>query len=287
MTGPSGDHPAQVLSVDAALFSAQPPSDAAVAAASLPRLFRPGTPGAQSDVRVVHAASPSWPQALGQALDTAVRGILLTTPTLADAAAVAAVAGQAERTHRPVVVAMPFAYDAAIRDGLSRIGAEGEPLSFIDSVATVPDDSDRSSALGAALLAQLAAVRTTAGLVQGLTMNYDTGRAYSAVAVTGGITVTLAGLVSAAGPPSLRMDMVGARHRHTVCLTGPYAAPATFRSHGRAGTSRPPLSYESGLRSAWRNLHAAVTSAQPVRFGLRELALDLAPATGRTRPQHG
>ena len=287
MTDPPGDHPAQVLTVEAALFSARPPSDAAVAAASLPRLFRPEAPGAASDVRVVDGASPWWPRSLAQALDTPVRGILLTPPALAGAAEVTAVAGQAERTGRPVVVAMPFAYDAAVRDGLSRIGAEGEPLGFIDSIALVPDDSARSSALGSALLAQLAAVRTVAGPVTGLTMNYDTDRAYSAAAVTGEVTVTLAGLVSSVGPPSLRVDLVGARHRHIACLTGRYAASATFRSYGQAGTSRPPVSYESGLRTAWRNLHAAVTSAQPVRFGLRELALDLASATGRTRPQHG
>jgi len=77
------------------------------------------------------------------------------------------------------------------------------------------------------------------------------------------------------------VDLVGARYRHTACLTGTYAVPATFRSHGRAGTSRPPVSYESGVRTAWRNLHAAVTSGQPVRYGLRDLALDLAAAADR------
>ena len=284
MSDPGGRR-TRVLSVEASLFSARPPSEVAVAAASLPQLFRPGAPGIACDVRVVDAASPLWPQDLARVLDTPVRGILLAAPTMTDAAGVAAVAEKAENTHRPVVVAMPFACDAAVRDGLSRIGAEGEPLSFIDSIATVPDDGvrTRSSALGAALLAQLVAIRIVAGPVPGLTMNYETDCAYSAVAVTGGMTVTLAGLVSAVGPPSLRVDLVGARHRHTACLTGPYAAPATFRSYGPAGTSRPSLSHESGLRTAWQNLHAAVTSGQPVRFGLRELTHDLAAAAGRLR----
>jgi hypothetical protein len=42
--------------------------------------------------------------------------------------------------------------------------------------------------------------------------------------------------------------------------------------------TRVPPSYESGLRSAWRNLHAAATGTEPVRFGLRHLAEVLAPA---------
>jgi hypothetical protein len=285
VSGLAADRPPQVLSVDASLFSARPPSDVAAPAASLPRLFRAAAPALASDVRVVDPASPSWPQLLAQALDTSVRGILLPAPGLADAAGVAALAGKVESARCPVVVAMPFP-SGSITRRQPKPGTEAAPLSFIDSIVTVPDDGAREprSALGAALLSQLAAIRAILGPVPGLTMNYETDHAYSAVADLGGVTVALAGLVSAAGPPALRVDLVGPRHRYSVYLTGSYAAPARFWSYGQEGTSRPPLSYDSGLRTAWRNLHGAVTGREPVRFGLRELAQDLAAAAGRRPP---
>jgi hypothetical protein len=49
-------------------------------------------------------------------------------------------------------------------------------------------------------------------------------------------------------------------------------------SYGPRGMSREPPSYEGGLRNAWRNLHAAVTGTEPVRFGLHELAAAAASA---------
>ena len=184
------------------------------------------------------------------------------------------------------MVATPVPYDATIQEGTSWIRAD-EP-SFADSIVTTgaPDGSTARSAgaaLGAGLLLQLAAVRTIIGPPAELTMNYETGYAYSATGHHGNITMMLAGLVSTAPAAALRVDVVGARTRHTISLADPFAAiPATFLSAGGSGTRRLPLSYDSGMRAAWRNLHASVTGAQPVRYGLRELLADLAIARLRT-----
>jgi len=274
-----------VLTVDEVLFSGRRLTELAVAAASLPQLFRPAAGGGESgrpcDIRVVDASAPSWPGLLARALDTPVRGVLLSSPTVTDAAEVTALAARAERARCRVVVAMAFPYDATVRAGLSRLREEREPLSFIDSIATASGEGGAlapRSALGRAFLAQLAAVRTIIGPVPDLTMSQETDHAYSAAAARDGVTVMLAGLVSSLPAPAVRVDLVGPRRRHTICLAGSSAAPATFRSYGASGMTRPLPSYESGLRSAWRNLHAAVTGAEPVRFGLRELALDLASA---------
>lgn len=107
-------------------------------------------------------------------------------------------------------------------------------------------------------------------------MNLDTDRAYSAAGTRDGLTVVLAGLVSSLPAPFLRIDLLGARRRHTIRLADP--GPSTVVSYGPAGMSAAPPSYEGGLRGAWRDLHAAVTRAEPPRFGLRDLAAVLESA---------
>lgn len=292
----AASRPAEVLTVSLSPASSGRRSQDAAAAASLPQLFRPaqggrsaeggqpaaggGRSGPGCDVDVVDGAAPGWPQLIAQALDRPARGVLLSPPTIAAVADVTDLAARATSIGCPVVVATPFPYDPTVRDGLSRLRAAGGKLSFADSIVTVPGDGGGQppgSALGAAFLAQLAAIRMITGGVPGLTMNYETDHAYCAAAIGDEMTVLLAGLVSGCAAPVLRVDLVGVRSRHTICLAEPFAAaPATFLSYGTSGMSRLPLSYESGLRSAWRNLHAAVTSAHPVRYGLRELIQDLA-----------
>lgn len=274
--------PAELLTVEEFPLPGRWPSGLAAAAASLPHLFRPAAasaePGYPCDIRVVDGSAPLWPQMLARALDPKVRGILLSAPTMADAAEVRTLAARADSVGCRVVVAMPFAHDATVAAGLSRLRQDREPLSIIDSIATASaegGDPGPRSALEQALLAQLAAIRTITGPVQNLVITQATDHAYSATAARDGTTVVLAGVVSFLPAPALRVDLVGPRRRHTICLPGPGGGPATFRSYGASGMTCPPPSYESGLRSAWRNLHAAVTGPEPVRFGLRELALDL------------
>jgi len=273
----SGD--GALLSVEAGLFADRRLAGLAAAAASLPRLLRPAA-GAPADIRVVDGAAPDWSGALARALDAAPRGVLLSAPAVVPAAEVDVLAARAARARCPVVVAAAFCYDPAVRDGLSRLRADGETFSLFDSMVTIPDYDSAGplrSRLGRGFLAQLTAIRTITGPVPPLTVDRVTDEAYSAAGTRDGVTVLLAGVVSAL-PAVLRVDLVGARRRHTICLAEPAAAPAAFGSYGASGLVRPPPSYEGGLRGAWRALYAAVTSAQPVRFGLPELALDLAAA---------
>lgn len=229
---------------------------------------------------MIDAADPAWPRLVAEALDTQALGVLLVTPTIAAVAEIRGLAARAECVGCPVVVATPFPYDASVRNGLARLRAGRETLSFADSTVTVTADvHGPRCALGTALVAQLAAIQTIIGPVCGLTMSYETDHAYSAVAACDKVTVSLAGLVSAYPAAGLRVDLVGVRRRHTIRVADPFAAAAaTFVSYDASGMSRLPPSYESGLRSAWRVLHAAVTNAQPVHYGLRELARDLTPA---------
>lgn len=280
MSAAGAARPGSALTVGAAaLFPAPRLARPAAAAASLPQLFQPAAdPEKPADILLVDGVDPSWPQALGRALDTPVRGVLLCAPTVVPTAEAQALAARAGEAGRPVVVATPFPYDAAARDALSRYGPTDSPT-LIDSVVTIRDDGDgrpARSLLGVAFLAQLAAIATITGPVPVLTMNLDTEHAYSATGTRDGLTVVLAGLVSSLPAPSLRIDLLGAHRRHTIRLADP--GPSTVVSYGPLGMSGMPPSYQGGLRNAWRNLHAAVTAAEPVRFGLRELAAVLASA---------
>lgn len=274
---------ADVLSFEASLLSAGRQAALAAAAASLPQLLRPAADGREPDIRIVDGTAPSWPRALAAALDARARGVLLTAPALAPAAEAEALAAEAESARCPVVVAMPLPYDATIRAGIARLRKDRETLSLIDATAMVGDDGGLPprARLGAAFLAQLAAIRTIIGPVPALTVNLRTDRAYSAAGTGDGVTVMLAGLISSLPAPVLRVDLVGPRRRHTICLAEP--APATFLSYDASGMRRPSPGYESGLRGAWRDLHAAVTCAEPVRHGLRDLAATLACAAPWSR----
>jgi hypothetical protein len=276
-------HPRGVLTVGASLFSAPRLVVPAAAAATLPQLFQPAA-GTPADILLVDGAEPSWPRALGRALDTPVRGILLCAPTVVPAAEAEALAARAEDAGRPVVVATPFPYDAAARDALSRFRDPAESPTLIDAVVTARDGGDgrpARSLLGVAFLAQLAAIATITGPLPVLTMNLDTDHAYSAAGTRDGLTVVLAGLISSLPTPLLRIDLVGVHRRHTIRLANP--GPSAVVSYGPLGMSGMPPSYEGGLRNAWRNLHAAVTGAEPVRFGLRDLAAVLASAAPWSR----
>jgi hypothetical protein len=275
------DRPAGVLSIDAPPPLAGRLDGVTAAAVTLPQLFQPAEAGREQgrlpDIRVIDGAAPSWPAALGQVLGTRARGVLLCAPTTAPAAEVEALARQADLAGCRVVVAMPFAYDPTVRHGLSRLPHRPGPLSFIDAVTTVCDSGTvpPRSLLAQALLAQSCAVAAITGTVPALSTNQATDQAYSVTGTSHGVTVLLTGLVSAALPAVLRVDLVGASHRHAITLAQSPAAPATFVSYDASGMSRPAPSYESGLRHAWRDLHAAVTTGTPVRFGLRELAAGL------------
>jgi hypothetical protein len=278
-------HPPGVLTVGAGLVSAPRLARPAAAAATLPQLFQPAAdPDKHADVLIVDGAEPSWPRVLGRALDTPVRGVLLCEPTVVPAAEARALAARAEDAGRPVVVATPFPYDAAARNALPAFRDPAERPTLIDAVVTVRDDGDgrpARSLLGVAFLAQLAAIATITGPVPVLTMNLDTDHAYSAAGTRDGLTVVLAGLLSSLPTPSLRIDLLGVHRRHTIRLADP--GPSTVVSYGPLGTSAAPPSYAGGLRGAWRNLHAAVAGAEPVRFGLRELAAVLASAAPWSR----
>jgi hypothetical protein len=307
----AASRPAEVLSVDLSSLSRQRRSAHVAAVASLPQLLRPvangqgtaadrgpaggGGPagdrgpgdgpresGPPGDIQVIDAADPAWPRLAAEALDRPARGVLLTPPALAAVFEVADLAARTESVGCPVVVATPVPYDTTVQNGIARLHADRETLSFADSIVTVTAGAHGPRcALGAALLTQLAAIRMAVGPVSGLTMSYETEHAYCAVAACGEVTVSLAGLVSGYPVAGLRMDLVGARRRHAIRVAGPFAAsPATFATYNASGMSVLPPSYESGLRSAWRDLHAAVTTAQPVRYGLRELTRDLTSAPG-------
>ena len=274
MTRPASQRTAEVLRVDLSALAPSAWRTQAAVIASLPGLLSAdagrGENGAEPDVEVVDGTNASWPGMVAQALGKARRGVLVSAPAAVPPVAASALAERADRAGCAVVVALPFQFDPGMRAGWLR-----PELSLVESVLTVPADDGRL-ALRAGLLAQVAAVRSGTGDLSGLELRYDTPSAYLATGLAGATTVMLSGVRSPLLQHVLRADLVGIGSRHVIRLhENPLAAPTLFTSYGGSGMSRQRLSYSGGLRAAWRNLHAAVTAAEPVRYSLPELARDL------------
>ena len=193
----------------------------------------------------------------------------------------------AERSARaglPVVVAAPFMYDATVRGELSRLHVGLGALSLVESVVRVPAEGAAQgpeASLSIGLFAQVAAIGLTMPPLRSIEVHREKANAYLATGVTGKTTVLLAGLLSSLPAPVLCVDLVALEDRWTIRLDETaIAAPALFVSCSGTGLYRPPVSYESGLRAAWRNLHAAVTGNEPVRYGLSDLVGDMALLAG-------
>jgi len=180
---------------------------------------------------------------------------------------------------RPVVVAAPFMYDAAVHDGLSGMRADVGDLSLVESVVTVPaegTDQGSEAPLYLGLLAQVGAIRLTVQLLRDVVIHFENAQAYMATSLVGNTTVLLAGLLSTLRAPVLCLDLVALRDCWSIRLDETtIATPAQFVSRSGSGLRRPCESYESGLRAAWQNLHAAVTRNEQVRYGLKDLVGDM------------
>jgi len=284
MSPPAGVQPAEVLRVD---LSALPPGarrTQATVLASLPGLLstgaRPGMDQAGPGIAVVDGTAVGWPARVARAVAEGRRGVLVAAPTTVPTGEAADVAEQAGGAGCPVVLALPAQFDPSVRAGLASFRASATTLSLVGSLVTVPADGTAQpgrSLLRTGLLAQLAAVRAAAGRLSGLEFSRDTADGYLATARAGAATVMLSGLLSAVRGYLLQVDLVGVSGRCRIRLPDtPSAAPAFVESYAAAGMTRLRLSYAGGLRAAWVNLHAAITAAEPVHYGLPELAHDLA-----------
>ncbi|MEV6037872.1 hypothetical protein AB0L65_42450 [Nonomuraea sp. NPDC052116] len=233
--------------------------------ASLPKYFRPATPGGPIIGTVT--AVPTLATLRG-ALDARPTGTLL-----AEVAGVADVRELAERAAAagiPVVVAGPWALDPAVAALAGALDAED--ASLIEVTATVPAGSSPTDVL----LDQLALLRTAIGPARGVEVIQADAHGHLARAHVGDVPVHLAAAVSGLGTRRARLDVLGPAVQWRLSFPDPATArPATVVRTDADGERLLPTLYESAYRAAWRHLHAAVTDGTVPPYSLHDLADDL------------
>ncbi|MGW4966854.1 hypothetical protein ACWEPL_57345 [Nonomuraea sp. NPDC004186] len=238
--------------------------------ASLPKYFRPATPGGPTTGTVV--AVPTL-TALRAALDARPTGILLAGVAGVAAGGVADVrelAGRAAAAGVPVVVAGPWALDPAVAALAGALDAED--ASLIEVTATVPAGSSPPDVL----LDQLALLRTAIGPARAVEVIQADAHGHLARAHVGDVPVHLAAAVSGLGTRRARLDVLGPAVQWRLSFPDPATArPATVARTDADGERLLPTLYESAYRAAWRHLHAAVTDGATPPYSLHDLADDL------------
>ncbi|MFI9839022.1 hypothetical protein ACIHFD_18450 [Nonomuraea sp. NPDC051941] len=235
--------------------------------ASLPKYFRPATPGGPIIGTVT--AVPTL-TALRAALDARPTGILIAGVAGGGVADVRELAGRAAAAGVPVVVAGPWALDPAVA---ALAGAlDTEDASLIEVTATVPAGSSPPDVL----LDQLALLRTAIGPARAVEVIQADAHGHLARAHVGDVPVHLAAAVSGLGTRRARLDVLGPAVQWRLSFPDPATArPATVARTDADGERLLPTLYESAYRAAWRHLHAAVTDGAAPPYSLHDLADDL------------
>ena len=253
-------------------------TDSAVAAlhravlASLPQRFlvTGKRVGECTDIVVVSGQEPSWMDRVGLAVDAGAKGILLAAPTAADPAQVRTLATGG----LVVAVDIRFAPDPSWAAAVSDIAVDARSASLIDSVVTVEKATE--SSLFAGLVEQLALVRSLFGSFDHLGCIHRTTRQHALVGHSGGAAVSLTAVASETPGSTLRMDVVSAARRWQAHFDDTaLARPTEITLYDGNGALSRPLLYASGRRSAWMQLHAAITEQASIPYSLEDLATDL------------
>jgi hypothetical protein len=240
--------------------------------ASLPRRFliTKKWAGESVDIVVVSGQEASWMDRVGLAVDAGAKGILLAAATAADPAQVRSlVTGSLI-----VAVDTRFAADPSWAAAVSDIAVDARCASLIDSVVTVEDATER--AFFAGLVEQLALVRSLLGSFDHIRCIHRTARQHALVGHSGGAVVTLTAVASQTPGSTLRMDVVSAARRWQAHFEDTaIARPTEITLYDGNGALSRPLLYASGRRTAWMQLHAAITEHASFPYSLEDLTTDL------------
>jgi hypothetical protein len=257
-----------------------------VVLATLPAQFEP-TSEAEADVVVVSGLRTGWIDVAADALRAGARGVLIARPGTGDPEAVRVLAAAAAGTGA-VVAVETLVVDPAWSAALARLRASLPGASLLHAVTALDgaDDDGRGRVLAVGLLEQLALVRSVTGGLDEMTADFrGGGSGYWISGAARGVPVSLAGTISSAGAPALRLDLVtSAEHWKIRFDTSAPAGPTHVARFDADGGELWPEVYERGHRVVWRQLAAALLEGAAISYGLADLADDLALAERLTRP---
>jgi hypothetical protein len=241
--------------------------------ASLPVSFAHGSAGA--DVTVV-PGEREWPARAAEAIDHGARGIIVTSPGAADAQAIEQLAGLSDRERTPVVLAEPYAGNAALPDSADEITGALEGTFTVAARGIAPSATPlREIALSAvrslraAGISELSLAPATTG-PQSLMLD-GTAIAGGARAVAGILVTTTDALA-----PTVSLRAYGPHSLLEIDLPSPSTArPARVAISGDSGMHVAPTLYESAQRTSWRALSSAIDRSEGSGRFLRGFAEDL------------
>jgi hypothetical protein len=239
--------------------------------ASLPARFRV-SPDGEADVALVSGNLPDWAKTARTGQKSGARAVMLAGTSALSAAAVRDFASAAQEADLIVGVDAGYAADGGWTDVLPGLRAAWPDLAVADSMTTIP--AGRS--LRAALVEQLAVVRSLLRDLDQLAPAHASATGYVLAGVIRGVTVTLSGGVSGAGADRLDIDLVSADRRWKATFCGAALASPTLVSVADADgerTGRP--AYESAHRRSWLSLHTAVCRDAPVCYPPGDLVANL------------
>jgi hypothetical protein len=241
---------------------------------SLPLHFR--VADSEPDVFLIASMASDWLDRLSGAVRRGAKGVLVTgsgtadTDALREAKAAAAVSGTS------IVVDTASWYDPNWKRALAEIAADSGRGAILDCVAHAP----RSALLADVLVGQLSIVRPLLDESPALELVHASVLHYAICGESGDTVVNLVGAASLPGAPPLRLQVASLERRWDVLFADASTAfaAAVTRLDASGSFMLAPI-YENSRRSAWRELHAAITDEGPVSYGLGELIADRLWAT--------
>jgi hypothetical protein len=269
------------LTVDVSAMGAAADRERAVLA-SLPKHVRIAA-DERADVYLISSRAAGWPDRLERALRDGAAGVLLTGAGAAEPGVLESLARLAGQLAVPVLVDVRFAHDptwAAASAELMRADAQEIIVDcLVHGGADPAASADDGWSLVDLLVTQLTLVRALIPSADTLACAHSSAGSYAVCGEAGGAVVNLAGANSLIGAPSARLQVAGLDRRwDAVFNDGAVAQPTLVTRHTATGSFTLPVRYEGSRRSAWRQLHSAVTAGASVAYGLTELGMDRAVA---------
>jgi hypothetical protein len=227
---------------------------------------------ADPDVSVVFGSHSDWPLRADAALAAGVRGVLITRPIWTSRAAVRALAAKAAAAGNRIVIESAFLADPSWKKFVPTLREHAPDTVLIDSLRTVPSSTMATSDgqdLGAHCLEQVAIVQTVVGPISEVMLGEQTTEQYALSAEPAGRLINVIGVRSGAASDQLTLDLIGLARRWRVRFdNGAVARPTTVEMMDASGIHAAPLTYETGLRGTWLELHEAITVDGSVSYDL-------------------
>ncbi len=242
------------------------------ALASLPRTFR-AVSEPDPDAVVVAGSRPDWVTAVAAAIQTGVRGVLIS-PSASGTPDEVRQLHQLALEHHTGIVIENAVLDPTWQQTAPTLREFLPHALLLHTVAVGAHDRQ----LSVAAMQQLSLVHSlTPDLTDACASRSETDAYAVSATGPGGAPIAIAGVVDVAGSGAIELDLVGSHEQWQVRFdASTLAAPTRVTRFAADGAHAWPEIYETADRIAWRHLAAQIDDNNPAAFTLEDLANVLA-----------